>query len=71
MTRLATFDRDVWWAACTLIQRHGRNATAQAAKIAAARLTEKDLNGALVTLLVADALTVLLADEPEDGERIH
>jgi hypothetical protein len=69
--RPATFDRDVWCAACTLIRDHGREATAQAAKATEARLTEKDLNRALVSMLIAKAVTVLLAGHPDDGEMIH
>jgi hypothetical protein len=34
-------------------------------------LAEKNLDGALACMWVAEAVTFLLADEPEDGERIH
>jgi hypothetical protein len=71
VARLATFDRKTWRTACTLIRRHGRKATAQAVKATDACLADKDIDGALACLWVAEAVTVLLADKPEDGERIH
>jgi hypothetical protein len=71
MATLATFDRETWCIACTLIRRHGRKATAQAAKATEACLAEKNLDGALACMWVAEAITVLLADKPEDGEHIH
>jgi hypothetical protein len=67
---LATFDRETWFIACTLIRRHGGKATVQAAKATDACLA--NLDGALACMWVAaEAVMVLLADKPEDGERIH
>lgn len=71
VARLATFDRQTWRTACTLIRRHGRKATAQAVKATDACLAEKNLDGALACMWVAEAVTILLADKPEDGEWIH
>jgi hypothetical protein len=71
MAKPATFDRETWCTASTLIRQHGRNATAQAAKAALACLAKKNLDGALTCMWVAEAVTFLLADEPEDGERVH
>jgi hypothetical protein len=71
MARPATFDRETWCTASTLIRRHGTKATAQAAKATLACLAEKNLDGALACMWVAEAVTFLLADKPEDGERIH
>ncbi|HEV8573557.1 MAG TPA: hypothetical protein VGR43_02510 [Dehalococcoidia bacterium] len=34
-------------------------------------LAERNLDGALACMWVAEAVTILLADKPEDGERIH
>jgi hypothetical protein len=71
MARSATFDRETWCTACALIERHGGNAKVHAAKATDARLAGKDLVGALDCILVAEAVTILLEDEPKDGERIH
>jgi hypothetical protein len=71
MARLATFDRDTWRTACTLIHRHGSRATAPAVNATDACLLEKNLGGALACMWVAEAVTILLADKPEGGERIH
>jgi hypothetical protein len=71
MARLATFDRDTWCTACTLIRRHGSKAMAQAVKATDACLAERDLDGALHCMEVAEAVTVLLTDKQEDGERVH
>jgi hypothetical protein len=71
MARLATFDRDTWCTACTLIRRHGEMAMVQAAKATDACLAEKDLDGALGCMIVAEAVHTLLADRPEPGESIH
>jgi hypothetical protein len=43
----------------------------QAAKATDACLAEKDLDGALGCMLVAEAVHTLLADRPEPGESIH
>jgi hypothetical protein len=71
MARPATFDRETWCTACTLIRRHGRKAAARAAEATLACLAEKNLNGALACMWVVEAVTFLLANEPEDGEWIH
>jgi hypothetical protein len=71
MARLATYDRDVWCTACALIEQHGGKAMVRAAKAADACLAEKDLNGALTCMQVAEAVYVLLTEQPEHGERIH
>jgi hypothetical protein len=34
-------------------------------------LARKNLNDALASMWVVEAVTFLLADKPEDGERIH
>jgi hypothetical protein len=71
MAWLATFDRDVWCTACALIEQHGGNAMVRAAKATDACLAEKDLNGALACMQVAEAVYMLLTEQPEHGERIH
>jgi hypothetical protein len=68
---LATFDRETWRTASTLIRQHGRKATEQATKATLVCLAEKNLDGALACMWVVEAVTFLLADKPEDGERIH
>jgi hypothetical protein len=71
MVRLYTFDPETWRIACTLIRTHGGKARAQAEKATEACLAGKDLDGALECMWVAEAVTVLLEEQPKEGERIH
>jgi hypothetical protein len=48
-----------------------RESHGAAAKATDACLAEKDLNGALTCLPVAEAVYVLLTEQPEHEERIH
>jgi hypothetical protein len=69
--RLHTFAPETWRIACTLIRTHGSKAKVRAEKATEACLAEKDLDGALECMWVAEAITVLLEEEPKEGERIH
>jgi hypothetical protein len=68
---LANFDRETWRIAYTLTRRHGGDAPGQVAKARKACLAEKNFGGAIACKWVADAITVLIAEKPEDGEYIH
>jgi hypothetical protein len=69
--RLYTFNPETWRVACTLVEVHGAKARAQAEKATVACLAGKDLNGALECMCVAEAIAVLLEDQPKEGECIH
>jgi hypothetical protein len=69
--RLYTFNPETWRIACTLVQAHGRKAKVQAEKATEVCLAEKNLDGALECLWVVEAVTVLLEEQPKDGECIH
>jgi hypothetical protein len=71
VVRLYTFDPETWRIACTLIRAHGRKAKVQAEKATEACLAEKNLDGALECMWVAEAVSVLLEERPKEGEQIH
>jgi hypothetical protein len=71
MVTLHTFGPETWRMACTLVRAHGKKAKAQAEKATQACLADKDLTGALECMWVAEAVSVLLEEQPNKGERIH
>jgi hypothetical protein len=70
MAQLASFDREIWCTACELIRAHGREAPRRAGELTERALAGKDLNDALLWMMVVEAAELLLA-EPEDGEWCH
>jgi hypothetical protein len=70
MAQLASFDREIWCTACELIRAHGQEAPRRANELTERALAGKDLNDALLWMMVVEAAELLLA-EPEDGEWYH
>ena len=64
-------ERDIWTAAQTLVERHGDNAEFHAAKRADELLDDGDMDGRWVWLRILDAVKMLQARRPDDGEAIH